>query len=84
LSLIEREREPASTDKEPETRGKRQADRSDVRQEFVRKKPDPGFEPLAIADGRQPFMPSVSQSLPLIFPSVLPVPGGCGRFPTGA
>jgi hypothetical protein len=37
---------------------KRQADRSDVRQEYARlKRPRTGFEPNGQADGRQPFMP---------------------------
>ncbi len=38
------------------------------------------------ADGRQPFMPAnISQPLPLILiPSVAPMRGGCGRFPSGA
>jgi hypothetical protein len=43
-------------------RGKRQADQSDVRQEFARKRARSGFEPLGIADGRQPFMPRVSHN----------------------
>jgi hypothetical protein len=66
--------------------GKRQADRSDVRQKYVRlKKPDPAR--AFGADGRQPFMPlkSISRSLPLrLVPSVSPVRGGCGRLPSGA
>ncbi len=46
----------------PKARGpkdKRQADRSDVRQEFVPKRARTGFEPWQ-ADGRQRFMPRVS------------------------
>ncbi len=43
-------------------RGKRQADRSDVRQEYARlKRARSGFEP-GQANGRQPFMPRVSHS----------------------
>ena len=57
---------PGSTDPRvmPGTRtcGQRQADRSDVRQEFARKRARTGFEPLEIADGRQPFMPRVSHN----------------------
>ena len=45
------------------TCGKRQADRSDVRQEIrPLKRARTGFEPLGIADGRQPFMPRVSHN----------------------
>jgi hypothetical protein len=58
-------------DKEPEDQGKRQADRSDVRQEFARKRARTGFEPFGIADGRQPFMPRVSLE-PLPFDASLP------------
>jgi hypothetical protein len=48
---------PAPTPQRRGTRGKRQADRSDVRQEYVRfTKPDPAST-LSHADGRQPFMP---------------------------
>jgi hypothetical protein len=55
--------------------GKRQADRSDVRHEYVRlKEPDPASS-LWLADGRQPFMPAnISQSLPSsLIPSVSPI-----------
>jgi hypothetical protein len=55
---------PGSTG-HPRDPRKRQADRSDVRQECVRlNKPDPAR--AAMADGRQPFMPaSVSRCLSL-------------------
>jgi hypothetical protein len=43
--------------KSPGTRGKRQADRSDVRQEYARLAQLEPVSSLWIADGRQPFMP---------------------------
>ena len=60
-------RKPGVQDQKPEDPRKRQADQSDVRQEYARfTKPDPVFGPMEKADGRQPFMPkSISRPLPL-------------------
>ena len=91
-SLMAKKGTPASTEHprviSPGTvdRGKRQADRSDVRQEYVRlKRARTGFEPRP--SGRAPALHAASISRPLPFdviPSVLPMRGGCGRFPSGA
>jgi hypothetical protein len=58
---------------EPGTKdlAKKQADRSDVRQEFARKRARTGFEPNRKADRRQPFMPRMSLE-PLPFDASLP------------
>jgi hypothetical protein len=65
--------------------GKRQTDRSDVRQEFARfTEPDPASSQWT--SGRAPALhaASVSQPLPFdCFPSVLPMRCECGRFPLG-
>jgi hypothetical protein len=45
---------------------KKQANRSDVRQEFARfTKPEPVSSPMEKADGRQPFMPQECLTMPV-------------------
>ncbi len=76
----------ASSDHHPEDRGKRQADRSDARQECVRfNEPEP-VSSLGIADGRQPFMPASISRTPAFEHLSLrfAARGGSGRFPWGA
>jgi hypothetical protein len=61
-ALLREKGNPGSTG--PRAHGRRQGDRSDVRQEYVRLKgARSGLEPLA-ADGRQPFMPYECLTMP--------------------
>jgi hypothetical protein len=53
---------------------------------FARKRARTGFEPLGIADGRQPFMPRVSHE-PMPFDASLPFcpcDANAAAFPSGA
>jgi hypothetical protein len=80
-SLVSAKREPrpkraipGSQARGPRTRGKRQADRSDARQEYARVKSPNRFRKLP-ADGRQPFMPQDYLTTPAfnLIPSVSPI-----------
>jgi hypothetical protein len=65
-SLMSAKGNRASTQPKPRGAGKRQADRSDVRQEIRPQKSPNRFRAFGQADGRQPFMPRVShEPLPL-------------------
>jgi hypothetical protein len=57
----------------PWRRRKDRSIRSDVQQNSIRVRTRSGVKSFAAADGRQPFMlQSISRTLPLSFPSVLP------------
>jgi hypothetical protein len=60
-----REKGTGVMDHEPKDRGKRQADRSDVRQEFARKRPEPVSSPMDKRTGASPScLKNISRPLP--------------------